>query len=114
MQNPPPKYQSRLLPQPEKTISNPLEHDPLEHDPLDHEEEPHMPAMLLAGTCYAKLYTSRKQLQCDCSHSWERRVVAELGRVGRGPSAPLRAGSAPSRHKPLLVPQRLGWQNPRG
>jgi len=38
---------------------------------LDHEEEPAAPAIALAGTSYAKLYTSRKQLQCDRGHKRE-------------------------------------------
>ena len=66
MQSCPPKYQDRLPPLPEKSRL-----DPLEHDPLDHEEEPDAPAIALAGTYYAKLYTCGKQLQCDRSHRYE-------------------------------------------
>src|SRR5271157_3952172 len=90
MQSPPPKYQRRLRLQPEKAVLNPLE-----HDPSDHEEEPAAPAIALAGTCYAKLYTCGKQLQCDRSHRYESGVRTAL----TGPF-----GSAPGRLGPVITP----------
>ena len=50
---------------------------------MDHEEEPPVPAIPLAGTSYAKLYTSGKHLQCDRCHSQQTEALFVAQRLRR-------------------------------